>query len=335
MFQNLLIAIIITLIILGIYFKMGFIAMMISIFTIYIFTSLLNSRQNLTYLQNIKRRIAGSGFNDRRKNIKDKYQNVFNNNPDGQTFREAYETAPTGYKTETILKAMLNKYVDKGQFVERNDLPWLSTQDVVVGTIPLEIDGYNEEIGVAFEFQGPKHYKNIFRQLPKYINSAHNDDIKKTILGSAERNVKLIIVHHDIRPDLLINYVKSRLKDIGHLNPAYDQFNYVTPVAEPVRQYDNFIRNIKSIDRSGANSIYYMKNGEVFNGLPLDDMQQRQQIPQQNSRQNPRQNPQHYQIPQTPQKRVNVPRQVQVQKNTVIRTNTADKVWQVKTTSTN
>ncbi len=82
----------------------------------------------------------------------------------------------------------------------------------------LELDGYNEELGIAFEYQGRQHYKYI----PKFfhregIHQFHEQqerDRRKYQI-CAERGVKLILIPYHVgdfrRPDDLRTFIMDQL----------------------------------------------------------------------------------------------------------------------------
>ena len=60
---------------------------------------------------------------------------------------------------------------------------------------PLELDGYNETLGIAFEYQGPAHFEPIYGQ-KKLDYRQHCDQIKRQ--RCAERGVALLEIGHQI-----------------------------------------------------------------------------------------------------------------------------------------
>ena len=63
----------------------------------------------------------------------------------------------------------------------------------------LELDGYNEELGIAFEYNGIQHYKNneFFHNSENALDKRQIDDLQKLNL-CREHNVYLIVVRYDI-----------------------------------------------------------------------------------------------------------------------------------------
>jgi hypothetical protein len=75
----------------------------------------------------------------------------------------------------------------------------------------IELDGYNEELQIAFEYQGEQHYRknHIFSNK----NQKVNDNIKKKILQ--EKNIILFIIPHTILLIDIPQYLKKTFSGIG------------------------------------------------------------------------------------------------------------------------
>ena len=81
----------------------------------------------------------------------------------------------------------------------------------------LELDGFNEELNVAFEYNGIQHYQFIqrFHNNTNSLEKRERDDIQKQHL--CEKNgVFLIVVKYDIPKDAIFQYVVNQL--MGHPN---------------------------------------------------------------------------------------------------------------------
>ena len=119
--------------------------------------------------------------------------------------------------------------------------PWLRWRgcDGKGAARPMELDGYNEESGIALEFSGPLHtkhypdkesYKSYFERVCK--------DMEK-IRQCRENNVHLIVVDMMTPTHHLDAYIKSRLVDIGAADIRGEPVfvgNYISPqIADPYR----------------------------------------------------------------------------------------------------
>ena len=80
----------------------------------------------------------------------------------------------------------------------------------------LELDGYNEELNIAFEYNGIQHYeynKHFHRNDPNVFEKQKERDLKKYKI-CRDRNIKLIIIpyQYDYRnPQLLEDYIYDEL----------------------------------------------------------------------------------------------------------------------------
>ena len=77
----------------------------------------------------------------------------------------------------------------------------------------LELDCYNEELGIAVEYNGEQHYKypNAFHKSEEEFKSqTKRDKLKKELCD--KRNVKLIVVPYTVKLNEIENYIKQQLK---------------------------------------------------------------------------------------------------------------------------
>lgn len=164
--------------------------------------------------------------------------------PEGlQSFTNAYKRGKIGHKTESMVLEIINAYVDRGRF-ETAKPEWLRASDQEVlgnagGSVTLELDGYNPEIEMCLEYNGPVHYATTHTEGKEYdswIRGRKNDMIKKKAVLDAGK--KLMIVHCGIEDNykkmmgleelsisdkavMYARYIMSRLADMGHLrNPT-------------------------------------------------------------------------------------------------------------------
>ncbi len=99
----------------------------------------------------------------------------------------------------------------------------------------LEIDGYNELLGLAFEVQGPLHTvfdKKIDKTYANYYNRLLNDAAKIEL--AKEYGVGLIIVDYKIPRYLLSDYIKSRIYDLCQNAPPRLRCDLLVPISNNI-----------------------------------------------------------------------------------------------------
>lgn len=78
----------------------------------------------------------------------------------------------------------------------------------------LELDGYNERLGVGFEFQGPQHTKFSPRYDGDYLGYARRvTDDRYKVAMSEDMGKCLVIVDYVVKSEDVYDYVVSRLYD--------------------------------------------------------------------------------------------------------------------------
>lgn len=79
----------------------------------------------------------------------------------------------------------------------------------------MELDGYSEDLGLAFEAQGPHHTrfsKKYYKSKDDYLDTIRKDKLKRRL--AEEAGVGLIIIDYKVPKYLLDRYIKSRIYDI-------------------------------------------------------------------------------------------------------------------------
>lgn len=103
-------------------------------------------------------------------------------------------------KTENICRDIFEEIYNK-KFIKLCP-KWL----IGINNFPLELDGYCEELNIAFEYNGEQHYKpvNFFGGNEKFKIVQENDKVKKELCH--QKNVKLYVIKY------MLNPTKDKLK---------------------------------------------------------------------------------------------------------------------------
>jgi hypothetical protein len=103
------------------------------------------------------------------------------------------------------LKIIENIFQNKYKFIKSHP-KWLKNKY----DTQLELDGYNEQINIAVEYNGPYHYEEkYYPNLDAFNNKKESDKIKKTLCK--EHNILLIVIPYIIKN--IYDYILSRLYD--------------------------------------------------------------------------------------------------------------------------
>lgn len=127
----------------------------------------------------------------------------------------------------------------------------------------MELDGYNEDLAVAFEYQGGQHYHyhNLFHEsLEDFEQRIADDNLKRKVC--MENNVTLIEVPYTVQYNQLPNYIIDECKKKNIQVPEIDEhvdFNKIINRSfiksrENEKEYDNqkkIDKYISEEDRGG------------------------------------------------------------------------------------
>jgi len=110
------------------------------------------------------------------------------------------------FTSEEYIRELLYNITDK-YFSKTRSLSWLIDDK---NKNQLELDGYNDELKVAFEYQGEQHYKlTYYNQIDTVkLREIQRKDVLKIKLCN-ENGVKLIIVSCDMPPSKYNEYLTA------------------------------------------------------------------------------------------------------------------------------
>lgn len=185
---------------------------------------------------------------------------------------KAYSTGRRGHKMETLMLHYINRYADS-PFVVGKNIPWLRDQDESAegGWVSLELDAWNPACRVAFEFNGPVHYRpdmadgSTANALDRWLVGRYNDRIKRRLAATA--GVRL----YTILPETLTrDYILSRLWDGGCLDKKWlttdgrhRGFTYLPVSPEPTILHSERIARIRAVRRFGEGSPAFLEHQDA------------------------------------------------------------------------
>ena len=82
---------------------------------------------------------------------------------------------------------------------------------------PLEIDCYNEELGLAVEHHGEQHYvdsTSFHKTRQDFLKQVYRDRVKKKII--LDRGLNFLAVPYSIRQDQIPQYIITHLQELGY-----------------------------------------------------------------------------------------------------------------------
>lgn len=82
----------------------------------------------------------------------------------------------------------------------------------------LELDGYNKELNLAFEYNGRQHYEynNLFHTQKTFVEQQERDNIKKELCN--KQGVKLITIPYNISKKSLARFIFNKCQQ-NNINP--------------------------------------------------------------------------------------------------------------------
>lgn len=144
---------------------------------------------------------------------KNYYTDTFTNDNNPKNFSK--KKAAKESKGEVECRRVLNKIFNKPFHKIR---PNFLNNPVTGGKFNLELDCYNDELGLAVEFNGIQHYKFskfFHRNNEHFLNQKYRDELKKRMCK--ENGIILIEVPYTVKNENIESYLKKELKKYGFL----------------------------------------------------------------------------------------------------------------------
>ena len=106
----------------------------------------------------------------------------------------------------------------------------------------LELDGYNEELKLAFEFQGAQHYKfiSMFHKNRTLEETKRTDLLKRDLCE--QHGIRIVIIPHTFKMRHLQGYIIARCKklliSIPEINDHidYNTFDIYSPSSKKLKE---------------------------------------------------------------------------------------------------
>ena len=136
------------------------------------------------------------------------------------------------YRRQEYTRFVFQQLTEKRFHLHRN-LDWLRDDRGERNCI--ELDGYNEELSIAFEYDGGQHVNRVeeWHDETQFANQQRKDKLKDTLCK--EKGVVLIRIGHELKIDEIEGYVTAELQKngLGHLIVGtVDNSNYRSIVTD-------------------------------------------------------------------------------------------------------
>jgi hypothetical protein len=128
-------------------------------------------------------------------------------------------------KSERFCRFCFEEMIGKS-FPKRKDFDWLRNSN---GN-KMELDGYCEELGLAFEYQGKQHYDLVtkYQDKPTELERRMQDDYLKKSLCN-DHNIHLIQIPYTVNPENMEDYITTELAKVIKIKVNkidYYKYNY-------------------------------------------------------------------------------------------------------------
>jgi len=151
-------------------------------------------------------------------------------------------------------KINMSEEITRSVFVEAFNGVTFSRSRKIDGLEKLELDGVNEQLKIAFEYQGKQHsvYSPWFFKTEYDFEQQKLRDQRKVILCQAT-GIQLIVVYHTVSMLQLRTHIRSRLTSLGYSisNAIGTELDFVNQVRRNFSANDNYYAEIKEIVEGG------------------------------------------------------------------------------------
>jgi len=106
-----------------------------------------------------------------------------------------------------------------GSAFPRRRLDWLRSESGA----RMELDGYNEDEAIAFEYQGVQHYKPVIKFKSDHLRLAklqNRDELKAR--ACKLKNIALVVVPYTVGQRQLESFIRNELRRLGKSLPTWD-----------------------------------------------------------------------------------------------------------------
>jgi hypothetical protein len=182
-------------------------------------------------------------FGGRKKRTQKRKQNDNPDSSDNLDINKDLDKHPAS-KFETYVRSTMERITGK-------KFPCVYPGWLKLNGKQLELDGYNKELSIAFECQGPQHTKFSNKADPLYKlykNRIQNDIAKIDICK--QNGIGLIIIDYKVPKYILSRYIRSRIYDIAEdwkSKGMFDKIAKLGILSQKPADYAEVITNVPYI----------------------------------------------------------------------------------------
>jgi len=128
----------------------------------------------------------------------------------------------------------------------------------------LELDGYNEELRLAVEYNGVQHFKFVphFHRDENSLEKQQNHDAIKLKLCQ-ENNINLVVVPYTIPQDEIAQYLFDETTKLGYKPGLYNDFD-IEVVNKLASQHEKTVQKIKEKEGTLLKGVYMNADSELL-----------------------------------------------------------------------